>query len=393
MERSDALIKFVSVIVFLAVMVYLGVSFFTSYRDPLRTVTATGMELHDGIDTQGYIVRQEQVMTAPDGNVAVTASEGAKLAAGETLAFRYVGAAAVDRAQRISDLRLRIRQLTALKNGRNSETLAKDTMLELSRLVSSGRVTELYDLERDVDAYIISGTAVSTGGEDEEIALLQSELDMLLASSSSDTEFITAPWAGNFSSVVDGYESVGPDSLEDLTPSGLDSLFSAPASIPKGAIGRLTRGIRWYYVTQLDEDSAKKLRAGDSERLIFSRNYSATLNMTVDSVSLPEDGRCAVVFHCDKYIQDVVGLRDVSAQIVFGTLSGVSAPREAVHLDADGNSIVYILEGVTAHKVKINIIAENGDYYMVEATKDGLREGDTVIVRANNLYDGAVVER
>ena len=393
MERSDALIKLVSVIVFIAVMIYLGVSFISSYRDPLRTVTVTGMELHDGVDTTGFIVRSEQVLTAPDGNVAVTAQEGAKLAAGEVLAYRYVGATAMERAQRIGELRQRIRQLMALKNGRNSETLAKETMLRLSSLVSSGDLTGVYDLEPDVDAYIISGTTLATGDEDSEIAALQAELDGLLSASSSDTERITAPWAGTFSSIADGYEDIDPENLEDMSPDYVDRLFSTPAAVPENAIGHLARGTRWYYVTTVDESAAKKLRVGGTADLIFSRTYSAELKMTVDSVGISEEGRCAVVFRCDKYLQDVVGLRDASAQIVFGTMSGVSVPREAVHLSETGESIVYILEGVTAHKTAINIIAESGDYYMVEATRTGLREGDTAIVRCNNLYDGAVVER
>ena len=393
MERSDALIKLVSVIVFIAVMIYLGVSFISSYRDPLRTVPVTGMELHDGVDTTGFIVRSEQVLTAPDGNVAVTAQEGAKLAAGEVLAYRYVGATAMERAQRIGELRQRIRQLTALKNGRNSEPLAKETMLRLSSPVSSGDLTGVYDLEPDVDAYIISGTTLATGDEDSEIAALQAELDGLLSASSSDTERITAPWAGTFSSIVDGYEDIDPENLEDMSPDYVDRLFSTPAAVPENAIGHLARGTRWYYVTTVDESAAKKLRVGGTADLIFSRTYSAELEMTVDSVGVSEEGRCAVVFRCDKYLQDVVGLRDASAQIVFGTMSGVSVPREAVHLSETGESIVYILEGVTAHKTAINIIAESGDYYMVEATRTGLREGDTAIVRCNNLYDGAVVER
>lgn len=392
MERSDALIKLVSVIVFVAMMIYLGVSFISSYRDPLRTVTVRGMELHDGVDTQGYIVRDEQVITAPDGNVAVTASDGDKLAAGETVAYRYVGSAAMERAQRIGELRLRIRQLTALKNGRNSEALAREALLDMSRVASSGNYKNLYGVEQDVRAYIFTAAA-STGGEEQEIAALQAELDGLLAASSTDTENITAPWSGTFSPMVDGFETVGPEDLEDLTPDGVDSLFSGDPTPESGAIGRLSRGMRWYYVTKVDEAAAKKLRVGSVERLIFSKNYSSTLDMTVDSMSIAEDGKCAVVFRCDKYLQDVVGLRDVSAQIVFGTLTGVSVPREAVHLNEKGESVVYILEGVTAHETAINIIAESGDYYMVEATRTGLREGDLAIVRANNLYDGAVVER
>lgn len=392
MERSDALIKLVAVIVFAAVMIYLGVSFVSGYRDPLRTVSATGMEKRDGLETEGYIVRDEQVITATGENVAVTVTDGAKVASGETLAVRYSGETAMERAQRISEIQLRIKQLTAIKNGRSGEELADETVLNLSSALSAGDMDAVYEIEQDVDAYIMSGTVLATGGEEEEIARLEEELKSLGQNSSSDTARVTAPWSGTFSSVTDGLEGIGPDSLEDLTVSEYRRLFSGGGS-DESAVGKLVRGIRWYYATSIPEQSAKKLRAGGSAKLIFSRTYSAELTMRVDSISTPEDGECAVVFSCDKYMQDVAGIRDATAEIVFGTLSGISVPREAVHLNDKGESVVYILRGVTANEMGVNIIAESGDYYMVEKTRTGVRVNDLIIVRANSLYDGAVVER
>lgn len=117
--------------------------------------------------------------------------------------------------------------------------------------------------------------------------------------------------------------------------------------------------------------------------------------MLVESISPAEDGLCAVVFSSDKYMQDVAALRGATAEIVFGTLTGISVPREAVHVVTDEDQIenvVYVLQGISAVEVPVNIIAENGDYYMVEETRDGLRVGDIIIVRAKELYPGAVVE-
>ncbi len=393
MERSDALIKLVSVIVFVAIMAYLGLSFVSSYRDPLRTVTAAGMETRDGLTTEGKIVREEQVISSAGSNIAVTATEGAKISAGEALAVQYVGSTAMERAQRISDIQLEIRQLTAIKNGKTSEQLADEAVLELSKAVSSGKLSELYSVERDVDAYIFNGAAIASGDEAERIAALEEQLKDLSQSSSADTMAVTAPYAGTFSFTVDGYEDVSPEELENLTYSGYTELFSHQRTADPNALGKLVRGIRWYYVTEMSEENALKLRAGGTASLSFSRTYSADLTMRVDSVSLPEDGRCAVVFSSDKYMQDVAAIRDVTAQIVFNTMSGVSVPRESVHLNEDMESVVYVLRGMTAHEVRVNIIAESGDYYMVEETREGLRINDIVIVRARSLYDGAVVEK
>ncbi len=392
MERSDALIKFVSILVFIAVLVYLGASFISSYRDPLRTVTAAGMELRDGTATQGIIVRDEQVLTLSGENIAVTATEGAKIASGETVAMNYVGSAAMERAQQIGEIQQEIRRLTAIKNGKTSQELASEALLALSRSLASGELTKLYDLEQDVDAYIISGTAVSDGMEAQRIAELEEQLRYLSQSASADTVRLTAPFSGTFSFTVDGHEDISPEDIRDLRPGDLERLLDAGSQPPREALGKLIRGIRWYYVTEMSEAEAVKLRVGGTASLLFSRTYSADLSMRVESVSLAEDGLCTVVFSTDKYMQDIAAIRDVTAQVVFHTLSGVSVPREAVHLNDEGKSVVYVLRGATAHETEITIIAESGDYYMVEETRTGLRVNDTVIVRAGNLYDGAVVE-
>lgn len=392
MERSDALIKLVAVLVFVAVMAYLGISFFMGFSDPLRTVRAIGMEKHDGLETEGFIVRDEQVIEARGENVAVTVTEGAKLGRGETVAVRYTGSTAMERAQRISEIQLRIRQLTAIKNGKSGDELSDSAILSLARLVAGRDLSDLYGVQQDVDAYIISGSALATGTEAQEISALEEELRALAQNASGDTLRVTAPVSGTFSFSVDGFESVRPDELFDLSPSGYRSLFSGERREGSG-VGRIAAGIRWYYVTLIDERSALKLTEGQRVNMTFSRTYSADLSMRIEYVSQPEDGQCCAVFSCDRYLQDVAALREASAEIVFGRLSGVGVPREAVHLNDSGETVVFILEGVRANEVPVNIIAESDDLYMVEATRTGLRVNDQIIVRAANLYDGAVVER
>lgn len=392
MERSDALIKTVSVLAFIALVVYIAMSFFADWNDPLQTYIATDMELRDGANTTGYFVRDESVITASGGSLAFTAAEGEKLSSGQTLAVRYVGSAAMERAKEINDIQQRIRQLTAIRNGRNGEEMAASTLLELSRAVTSGKLSELYSIEQDVDAYIISGSALSTGSEDAEIERLKGELERLANVSEADTVRITAPFSGTFSLAVDGFEGVGPEALHNITPSSYRELFSS-AKGTGDAAGKLIRGIRWYYVTELREEDTAKLRVGSTARLNFSRTYSAQLDMTVRSVSTPENGRCVAIFSSDSYMQDVTAIREAEAEIVFDTISGVSVPRGAVHLGEERETFVYVLRGLRAVSVPVNIIAESGDYYILESTREGLRANDIVILRADNLYDGAVVER
>ncbi|MGM9522436.1 MAG: HlyD family efflux transporter periplasmic adaptor subunit [Oscillospiraceae bacterium] len=390
MERSDSLIKFVSVLVFIALVIYIGIAFYGSRTETLQTVYAVGIEINDSINTEGYIVRDETRISASGSNIAVTALEGDKVAAGEAVAVRYNGSKAMERAAEIQDIQMRIAQLTAVKNGKSNDELASESLIALSSAVASGDLDELYSLEMNIDAYIISGSELASGDEAEEIARLEEELRRLTEVSTSDTVRITVDSAGTFSHVADGFEKVSPEKLEGITPSGLKKLFSSPEKVGDDVIGKLISGIKWYYVTVMDEQSASKLTVGGRAKVEFSRTYSAALTMTVESVSLPEDGECAVVMSCKDFMQDVASLREMSGEIVFAVQSGVRVPKDALHVEEDG-TYVYILEGLRASKVYVDIIAESGDYYMVEETRDGLRINDRIIVKADNLYDGAVV--
>ena len=391
MERSDSLIKFVSIAVLTALIIYIAISFYRSKTDPFQTVEAAAFELSESMESHGFAVRQEDVISA-SGNVAVIISDGQKVSAGQVIAFRYNGAQAMERAQEMNDIRMRISQLNAALAGKTNQELAEESVLELSRAVSSGDLSELYSLSLNLDTYIISGQDIAPEDQEAEIATLQAQLQDLMAESASDTERIDAKAEGTFTSAVDGFESITPDMLEDLSPDGLREIFSSPDMMELNPIGKLITGIRWYYAAIVEEDAAVWLSPGDTVRLDFTRTYSASLDMTVESVGDSHDGECVIVFSCDRFMQNVASLRELTATIVFESLSGIRVPKEAVHLDEEGDTLVYILEGLQASAVYVDIIAESGDYYMVEETGEGLRTGDQIITRANNLYDGAVVQ-
>ncbi len=390
MERSDSLLKFVSVVVLAALVIYISASVIRSRADPFQTVEATAFELSENMESEGYAVRSESTLSA-SGNVAVIVSDGEKVSSGQAVAFRYNGSQAMERAQQIQDIRNRIEQLSAAQSGKTSQELAQETVFDLSRAVSSGDLSELYSLAMNADTYIISGTDITQEDQAAQIESLEEELQSLIGQSSSDTEQVLAPFAGTFTSGVDGFESVSPEALEGVGPAELRSMFASPADVSADTIGKMISGITWYYAAIVDESASVWLSTGDTVRLDFSKTYSASLQMTVESVSDAEDGECVVVFSCGDYMQSVASLRELTATIVFESLQGIRVPKEAVHLDEDGDSFVYILEGLQAAMVYVDVIAEDGDYYMVEETGDGLRVGDQIITRANDLYDGAVV--
>ncbi len=390
MERSDSLIRFVSIVVFAAMVIYM-ISTYYAHNVTLQTMEAVGIELRDNIETEGYVIRSEQTVSAAGSGIVVTAESGKRAAAGEQIAVQYNGSEAWRRAAQMQELYAHISQLTAMQTGKTRSELADESILSLSKCVTSGDLTDLYTVTLDIETYILSENG---DGSDytSELETLNASLDALTAeaAAASDTTAISAPVPGIFYEMTDGYEYISPDALEDIRVDDYDSLIGSPEA-DSGVIGKLVTDERWYYVTVIDEDSAAKLDSKSTVQATFSMTYSADLTMDITYISPVEDEKCVLVLSCDRYIQNVLGVRDADCEIIFSSENGIRVPRAAAHVDDDGTTYVYILEGLRAKRVDVTVLRESGDVYMV-ASDSALRVGDTLIVQAQNLYDGAVME-
>jgi hypothetical protein len=93
-------------------------------------------------------------------------------------------------------------------------------------------------------------------------------------------------------------------------------------------------------------------------------------------------------------LSDIAAFRELTADVIFSTYSGIRVPKEAVRLDEDGATCIYILSGLRAELVPVDILYEGDDYYIVQSGSESatsLRVGSEIIVKANDLYDGKVV--
>lgn len=394
MRRSDLLIKIITVIVFIAIAVYIGYYAYDAQVSPLKTALAVSYVGGDFVHTEGYAVRDEAVFTAGGENFSVTAKDGEKISVGQTVAREYKNSGAADRSDEMTTIELQLNQLESILKsvsvGDSGKASAYESVRALSSAVEGGDLTNLKEILIEIDSCVFTDLSQYTeDGIKAQIASLEARLDTLKASSATDTVYITASTAGTFSSVVDGYESISPEDLEGLTPDSYKTLFSEKSS--DGGIGKLCYGTTWYYATVLDEENAARLSAGDRITLSFSKTYDAEISMKVESVSPVQNGKRAVVFSTNKYLPDIVTLREMSADIVFDSFVGLRIPKEAVHLDEDGQ-FVYILSGVQARRVGVEVISQTSDYYVVESLDlIMLHEGSEIIIKANDLYDGKVV--
>lgn len=398
MLRSDFVMKLMSVVLFVAIAAYIGLYIFNTADKHLETAMAVRYTVEDSGSAEGYIVRSESVLEGDGNAVTLMAEEGEKLASGQAVAVHYEGETALERASKIRALQLEIKEAEADAAVSSDQTAvnADASILALSNAVQHKDFSNLEDLTLGIKKTVFTKSTDTIS--EAELTVLKNELAGLLAEN-SDTMTVYSPMSSVFSSVVDGYEAIGPDKLKDLTPVSFGALFMPAQSVGGAALGKLITGITWYYAAIMDASSAHKLDGKMTADLQFTKSYNARLEMKIESIGAEEDGKCVVVFSAKRGMSDMTALRKLTSEIEFNSFTGLSIPKSAVYREKDegtDKTYIYLLTGLQAEKVYVDIISENGDSYIV---KDGtenatvLREGSEIIVKAKDLYDKKVVGR
>ncbi len=385
-----------------AIVAYLGYHVSTLLRDPYTTTTAIEYEAGAGYYATGFVVRDETPIASEYDITTVTAAEGARVAANEVLATGYLTADAQARQTRIAQLHAQIEQLGYA--GQYTTSVADQAALDTAigeALTQMAKFLERRDMNSIQDgAAELKGMILRRESSDADAALItrqlenaQQELTILQSAAEQDTAEITAPKAGYFSAVVDGYETVlTPARLDTLTVREYDEL--QPEDVGDAWAGKLISGDRWYFVTSIPAGELAGVEAGDRVRVTFARDFYSEITMTVTRVGQNEAGFRLLVLSSREFMQSVTLLREQTADVVFIQYTGLRVPKDAVYVDESGQPGVYILESARARWKPITILHDNGESYVVELDKtktENLWPGDEILVGAKNLYDGKVV--
>lgn len=425
MKQGQIINRIVMLALLAAILGYLGVSLYQGLSDPLATTLCYAYTVDDTVETTGYLVRTEKLLPRQTLIVDVLPAEGEKVAKGEAVAYLYRDAAALERRTEIRALALQVEQLeyTMSRAGDQRDTAALteeilDGLVELRSAVERRELGELSETSLELKSLIYKRDAAHGG----DLTAIQGEIDSLnqrlralQSAAQADTAVVTADQSGVFSGVVDGYESLlTPDTLDSLTPSGLDSL-AGKGRMDDGVVGKLVTSSKWYFACAVTEEEAKRLEEGDRLTVRFSRDWSGQVSMKVERIGAPENGRVPVILSSTRYLSETTLLRRQTVELVFGSVTGIRVPKEAVRVVTKTSTdketgetgqytvtAVYAMVGARAEEKPVTILEEGEDYFLVEPapfsnpeslteTKKALRAGDEIVVRAEGLHDGKVL--
>ena len=400
MKRTDKLTNFIAILLFAAFVVYAAAYAIRSISSTTVTAEAVAAEVRPGAVASGIVIRSETVLTSTEKYVDVTAGDGAKVSVGAPLATAMRSETGLERANRIHVVEREIVRIrTALEELDSAEDLtARDETLRsaVDGVTSAVARHELGGLDGNaLNLRSLLFDSSASGATRDELRALENELDSLRNSSSEDTKVLTAESSGVFSAVVDGYEYLSPADLDDLTPAKLSDILERDAENRAGAFGKLVSDFRWYFAAVMSAEDAERLQPGCTATLNFGRWYGSDVFAKVLSISEPEDGSVAVVFSCDSALSGTLAMRRVSADVVYSAYSGIRVPADALRTDEEtGQTYVWCITAMVLERKDVEVIYEDEDFAIVArgGTANVLREGNTVVVSGDELYEGKVME-
>lgn len=412
MKQGTAVTRTVIIVLFLAVMVYLGVTVWQGMSDPYQFIVTYAYEMDDAVSLDGCVIRSERVIEGASALSEILPQEGERVGAGAAVAMVYQTESALAARREAKSLELELSQLQyAMRRGdtvTDASVLDNQLVDNLSQLrcgASTGSLDELEDWGMEIRNLVVKRTGESTTDASTLASLqaaageLESQLNTLRASVAQGARRVTVGEGGVFSGMADGYETLlTPDSLETLTAAQLAELRGRELRGPANTIGKLITSSKWYYAAPVEEADVSRLSEGKVYTLDFSGDFNQSVSMTLERLGPQEGTHRLAVFSSDRYLNKITLARFVSAKLVFQRYTGVRVPDKALRvLDNDDGTTtlgVYTLVGRQAEFKSVEIVREGEGFFLVRGTATNrkvLRPGDTLVLSSQELYNGKVV--
>ena len=327
----------------------------------------------------------------------------------------YSDQASLERQTEIDTLNSRIEQLQYAQSlALEAETTRKlDSQISQSILRYRSHLVadRLYDANEEASqlrALVTKRDYSDAGGMDinAQLQALQQQAQALQSQAAYSVRRITAPVAGLYSGIVDGYEAaLTPEAVKEMTPAQLGAV--TPADSGAARVGKLITGREWYYAAVMDVDDAEFIQRQHSLSLRFSKGVDQDLPVTLDSLGPQENGRVVALFRSSAYLQEVTLLRQQRAQVLYSVSEGIRVPKEAVRAEraylteenglvSESGTGVYCVVGLMARFKPVEIIYSGDGFVLVRSTAESntlrLRSGEEVIVSARGLFDGKILQ-
>jgi len=405
--KSNVL-KIMAVLLSLFLIVYAGFQGWAFFYNPYHTEIAVTYSVNEAIHVSGMAVRTETVIEDQyGGSVSYIHEDAAKVLKNKPVAYAHASSDTVQKMERAEELQKEISLLEEASSGVSqlygSSEFINDqignAVLSYSGIIANGSFSDFGAVKDSLLLSINKKTTIT--GEpnkfEERIAVLKAEYEELQNEINSDeASTVTSPKTGYFISSVDGFENViNKETLFDKSVSEIEDIIYQDVVAAEEKIGKIADDFKWYYVISVSPEEAELFRPGKKVTANFDGIKTPVKLEVFEKIEDETSENVIIVLLCKTFTAEYASLRQVNADIVFSTISGLRISSDAIRFNDQQQMGVFILDRSEVKFRAVEIVYSGSGYHIVkwkQATKNALQLFDEVFVGGNDLYVGKVID-
>ena len=370
--------------------------------------TEIAMRYNSGetIEFDGVVIRDEHTVTQQvEGVIRYANENGSKLAINSVMAEVYKTEEDIEKRRQIDLIKLRIEQLEDAKTLTGTDNSQIESFTKLitekhSRIVTAideGDYSEISSLKYELMNLQCKKSMAKgrTINYDDVIAALNSRVEDLEKSISSQPEIIYSPESGYFVNSVDGYEGeFSYADADNITPDKIKEVVASPKKeADKDAIGKMISDYSWKVAAVIDDNASTSVEKGDKVNLVAGSDQSVIVAY-VENIKSYGDDQNVIVLSSDDLNDKLSSIRTERFRLLIDSFNGIRISSSAIHFDDENNIGVFIKDGVRCSFRKIERIY-TAEGYVVAADTTGkagyLSMYDNIIVEGKDLSEGKIL--
>lgn len=387
---------------------YAGYQAWAFFYNPYQTEIAVTYSVNEAIHVEGIAVRTETVIEDQyGGSVSYIHEDAAKVLRNKPVAYAHASADTVTKMARASELEKEISLLEEAASGVSqlygSSEFINDqignSVLAYSDVISCGDFSSFSSVKDSLLLSINKKTSI-TGEEnkfEERIALLKTEYDELQNEiSSDDAKTVLSPKTGYFISSVDGFENIiNKENLFEKSVKEIEDIINQDVVTAEQKIGKVADSYKWYYVISVSPDDAERFIVGKNVTVNFDGIANSVKFEIYEKIEDDSSENIIIVLLCKTFTEELASIRQISADIVFSTISGLRISSESIRFDENQQVGVFILDRSEVKFRAIEVLYTGSGYTVVkwnQGNKNYLQLFDEVFIGGNDLYVGKLID-
>ena len=395
----------VMAVVLIAIAVYVIAQCYSATHVDVQTVTAVKSTVYQTIDAKALVIRDEHTVDSNKSGVTVPCvADGEKGNVGGNIAMVFSNSENAKSYSSSLDLQKQLDYYINLESksagtATDVEQIDKDVLTDVNDYIqnaSSGNYTSVSSSALDLNDKLTRRQMII--GEDIDFSSVKGSLEKKLnaidVDSCKPTGYVKTDESGIFTSYSDGCETAFDyKNIENLDTKTLDEYISQAKKAKKtNSLGKLVTDYEWYFACKVTADQVKDINDGDtlsvalkdSDRVIECEVVSgATLDLGVKESVL--------LLRSSEMDSEIASMRLEDIEIRFNEYTGFKVPTSAIHINKNGDKIVYALVANIAQSRTGNIIYSTKDYVVFEYTpedENSIRLYDQIVTQGKDLHDG-----